>query len=106
MSDTKPTTPTIGMGATAGYGSDCYPFTVIEVSKSAKKIVVQSDSAVMAKDGEYFGQQKWVITRNENGGRQEFTLRKNGRWVTPGCDMWSTGNLVLGHRHRSEDPHF
>ena len=100
-----PITPEVGMGATAGFGSDCYPYTVIEIV-SPKKIVVQADDAVMNTKGEYYGNQVWDITSNPHGGKNTYTLRKNGRWVMVGCELNSTVNLSLGHRHRYEDPHF
>jgi hypothetical protein len=35
-----PITPEVGMGATGGAGSDCYPYTIVSVSKDGKKIEV------------------------------------------------------------------
>lgn len=106
MKNTPQKTPEVGMGATGGAGSDCYPFTIVEVV-SPKTIVVQADSAVMNSKGDYFGNQIWDITPNPNGGKETYTLRKNGRWIlkgSPMTDHWS--GISIGHRRRYEDPHF
>jgi len=97
--------PTVGMGATASFGSDEYPYTVIQIA-SPKKIIVQADSSKMSAGGEYFGNQDWTISRNRNGATMTVSLRKNGRWVNAGCGMWTSGNVVLGKRYRREDPSF
>lgn len=37
--------PVKGVGASHGYGSDCYPFTVVAVSPSGHQITLRADSA-------------------------------------------------------------
>ena len=37
-------TPKVGDGASFGYGSDTYPYNVIEVSASGKTIKIQADT--------------------------------------------------------------
>lgn len=43
-SDSCQTEPEVGMGATTGAGSDCYPHTIIEVADDLSYIVIQSDN--------------------------------------------------------------
>ena len=81
--------------------TDVTPATVIEVKRGGKHVTVQHDSYKLAKGekpniipGGFSGHctnqhaLKYDITRNENGGKQTFTLRKlNGRyyWTGKGC---------------------
>ena len=61
--------PYIGMGATVGAGSDCYPATVIDVG--SKSVTIQWDT--YKREGD-----EWVYERNPNGKKEVYTLRKNG----------------------------
>ncbi len=99
--------PEVGMPATLCIGSDRYPGTVIEVRSDGKKIVVQTDEFKAGPGHEYFGNQKWITVRNENGPTTKFSLRKNGRWLPEGDDLHSRGTyLSLGHASAYQDPSF
>lgn len=37
--------PLVGIGASHGYGSDCYPYTVVAVSKTGHQIMLRRDDA-------------------------------------------------------------
>jgi hypothetical protein len=90
----------VGMGFTEGAGSDSYPATVIEVSKSGKTIKVQSDLYQRAdKAGPYTENQTYTYTANTNGAIRTYRLTKRG-WTSHG----SGG--ALGFRRAYFDPHF
>ncbi len=97
---TTETVPAVGMGFTTGAGSDCYPGTVIEVSKSGKTIKVQADDFVRAdKAGPYTENQTYTYTANPNGHVETYRKTKRG-WTSHG----SRGGL--GFRRAYFDPHF
>tara|TARA_R100000005_G_C4968031_1_gene182082 strand:+ start:1007 stop:1306 length:300 start_codon:yes stop_codon:yes gene_type:complete len=90
--------PYVGMGATVGAGSDCYPATVIDVG--SKSITIQWDT--YRREGD-----EWVYERNPNGKKEVYTLRKNGRYKLKGWPLKSRGGYVgLGHRRYYNDPSF
>lgn len=94
--------PTVGMGATAGIGSDSYPYTVVEV-RSPKTIVVQADSYKPAEHHDYYANQEYVYSPNPDAGKEVYTLRKDGRWRKKGSQYQT---LTLGFRRHYHDPHF
>jgi hypothetical protein len=55
---TKATTgrliPRVGVGASHGHGSDCYPFTIVAVSKTGHQITLRADNAKVVK-GDFRG---------------------------------------------------
>ena len=85
--------PVPGMGVTYGCGSDCYPFTVLEVINE-RTLVIQEDVAVADKTKTGgMGHQNWIVTRNCNGPTTTITLRNNGKWYQKGepkgsCDYF------------------
>ena len=68
--------PEVGMGATGGFGSDCYPFTVVWVSADKKKIEVTHDTHTPAPGCDYYTNQIFNYTSNMNGHRERYRLRK------------------------------
>lgn len=103
------TVPVVGMGASYGAGSDSYPATVVEVSKSGKTLWITDDSVVVGgewKEGEYEAD-LYTTVSNMDGARREYTLRKNGRWILKGCPQSAYYMaLSLGRRSYRQDPHF
>jgi hypothetical protein len=91
----------IGEGATIGYGSDCNPYTIIEISKSGLKAKIQSDNYEKAEGYDYYSNQKFEYSRNENGGIVEISLKKDGRWKTRG-----NSPVGIGFRKRYSDPSY
>ena len=104
MSTQTITPPEVGMGATYSIGSDCYPYTVMEV-RSPKTIVVQEDKARPTKNHHPHGNQSFLFEPNSEGEKRVFTLRKNGGWYENGQPM-GHGRLRVGERHKHIDPHF
>lgn len=98
--------PKVGMPATYSPYSDCYPCTVVEVSKSGKTITVQMDDYRVCAGSAYDGSAKYEIVRNESGPKSSFSLRKNGRWVRVGDTAKSGCRVYLGFARRHYDPHF
>lgn len=93
--------PKVGDGATISYGSDRYPYTVIEVSKSGTRIRIQEDEAVLT-NGSPYEDQEWSYSRNKDGAVKTASLRKDGRWRLMGCEIY----VYLGSRSRYNDPCF
>ena len=98
--------PEVGMGACGGFGSDCYPYTIVSVSKDGKKIEVTSDDHKPAPGCDYFTNQVYTYTSNMNGQRTLYRLRKNGRWVKDGEPMRGGASITIGYRRYYQDPSF
>ena len=93
--------PEIGMGATNYVGSDCYPYTVVEI-KSPKTIVVKPNAHRADPDKEGgMGHQNWIIDEepNQDAPGETLTLRKNGYWIRKGQAMQGGARFVTGERH-------
>lgn len=91
----------VGDGAHSGNNGDCYPYRVVEVSKSGKeiKVVHMGHRAVKPADGSELqcGHQSWEVYDEVTDyvpgvtSTSTYTLRKNGRWIRKGCglnDYW------------------
>lgn len=96
--------PEVGMGATAGYGGDCYPYTIVSVSKSGRQIEVQRDEAKYNGPQRGFGDngkaEDWEFTPIPDSHKYTVKLNKNGQWKGVG------GFCTIGHRMYRQDPHF
>jgi hypothetical protein len=93
----------VGDGAHTANNGDCYPYRVVEVSKSGKeiKVVGMGHKAVKPADGSELqsGHQSWAVYDEVTDyvpgvtSTSTYTLRKNGRWIAKGCglnDYWMT----------------
>lgn len=104
--------PTKGMGASAGAGSDSYPYTVVKVSKNGRKIWVTEDTATPTKDYDYYNNQVHTFKTNwpTEGAEEEcacYTLRKSGNWIAKGAPIKATWcGIGLGFRRKYSDPSF
>lgn len=96
--------PEVGMGATMGNGSDCSPYTIIEVNKNGTRIKIQLDNAEPDKANgyNYFGNQIYIYSPNPNGPIYEMSLKKDGRWKIVG----GSTTAVIGFRRRYSNPSF
>ena len=93
------TTPEVGLGATAIWYSDRSVYTIVEVSKSGRSIVVQEDDVVADKSKPLgIGHQDWIITPNPNAPRIIVTLRSNGKWVIKGQGQKNGQRFLIGAR--------
>ena len=86
------------MGCTLLYFSDRHAATIIEVINE-RRIVIQRDNAVRIDNNGMSESQEYACTPNPEATREEFTLRKNGRWVRKGE---SSKGLALAIGYRKE----
>jgi hypothetical protein len=101
---TQPT-PEIGMGATTGFGSDRYPYTVVQIL-SKRRIDLQADTYKRIDKNGMSESQEYEYFRNIDGPTIEATLRKDGTWVRDGDPLKRGQRFYLGHRAAHFDPHF
>jgi hypothetical protein len=104
-SKSEPVMPVVGMGATAGYGSDCYPFTITTVY-SPNRIGVKRDIfKPTAKHTGMFGVQDYTYETDHSAQETIYTRRKNGGWAQPGESI-KAATMYIGHRRYYQDPSF
>lgn len=101
----KNTIPEVGMGATRGSGSDCYPYTVQEVADDFSYILVTADNHTPAEGFEYYGNQIYNYETVDTNPLVKYTLRKNGHYVMDGASL-NTNRIWVGHRKYYQDPSF
>jgi hypothetical protein len=88
----------VGDGATMNVGSDCYPYTVVEVSPSGKTIKIQMDNYRGV--GGTYPDIKFEYTKNPNGPISECKFSKKfNRWKANGH------TVHFGSRRYYQDPH-
>lgn len=105
----------IGMGATVHMYADSHACTVVSVSKSGKKVVLQEDNAVLDNfkpeviPGGFVGhvvnqnEQKYIYTRDPDGREYVARMNKNGKWkITKNPSM----GITFGVRHKFYDYNF
>lgn len=101
--------PEVGMGATQGAGSDCYPYTIHRVSENKKSIWVSSDNYRPIGGPRPYGMDGEYEYSNDHGADEtqwtEYTLRKNGRYIMRGQSINSRA-LSIGFRRFYNDPSF
>lgn len=93
--------PEWGSGATMQLGSDRYPFTVIGVSKTGKKVTLQADDFVRTDKNGLSETQMYHITSNPDGEtRVAVWSDRYGRWRV------GTAPIFFGNRSAYQDPSF
>ena len=100
------TTPEIGMGATVCFYSDRKAATIIEVSPSGRKVTVQYDTVTRTDDRGMSDAQEYAYQANPQERTEEFTLRRNGRFVRVGETQRGGLGLLVGARHEHYDYSF
>ena len=96
----------IGTGVTQSVGSDCYPFTVIDVI-DARTLRVQADRAIVTRPMvEYGDTVEYAYEPDLEAACYTITLRKDGRWRTKGSSMRDRCTFHVGHRRQYYDPSF
>jgi hypothetical protein len=95
--------PQIGMGATQILWTDRHAYTIVEISPSGKKIIVQRDKA--HNTGGH-GSNDWTYERDENGIKCAVTLRKNGKWIAKGESLKHGSRFILNWRNENYDWEF
>lgn len=76
--------PEVGMGATLSVGSDRFPVTIIQVTQSGKRIVIQEDEAIRTDDYGMSEIQTYAFVVNTSGTIHIATLRKGGLYRITG----------------------
>lgn len=94
----------VGAQATYCIGSDRYPLTVVAVHRGGLEIEAQYDEAKAAEGHNYFGDQKWHISRDETGHTERFTWKRSLGCYAPKGD--GSGRLHLGRWEFYQDPSF
>ena len=94
----------VGDGATEGVGSDCYPYTIVEI-KSDRRVVVQRDNYKRTDKNGFSESQEYEYSPCPEAAKIVVTLRKNGRWVKVGQSS-NYGGFYLGNRRAYQDPCF
>lgn len=98
--------PEVGMPVTILYWSDRKPGTIINVSKSGKRVDVQFDDYMIIKGSEHDGSAEYEFMQNSENEIVSFSLRKNGSWTKKNNATRSGLRLCLGRRERYYDPNF
>lgn len=95
-------TPKVGTGCSIVIGSDRYAAEVVKVN-SPKEIEVLENKV---KCNDYYAGD-YTILKGQYDSKipQIFTLRKNGRWVLKGQNLWNGIGLYWSHTHYI-DPSF
>ncbi len=90
-----------GIGATKLSGSDLYPFTIIEVSKTGKRVNVQADTYIRTDKNGQSESQTYEYARKIDNPIITLLPRKNGTWHNK-----NAGTFILGERKAYQDPNF
>lgn len=91
--------PEVGMGVTIQYGSDSEPATIIQVSQSGKRIVLQKDSYTRTDNNGMSESQTYDYQPDPQGTIHIATLRKDGRYRL----IRSKVTVSVGNRRRYYD---
>ncbi len=97
------TIPVVGMGATKGVGSDCYPYTVVSVISPTKCVVV-ADLYRVVSGSEQNGSAEYEYAVDPNG--YPITIRFNSKGVWKEVGHPTGSSYYVGNRRAYRDPHF
>jgi hypothetical protein len=99
---TQSTKPEVGMGATVILWSDRKAATIIEVSKTAHRVVVQFDTATRVDSNGMSDAQSYTYEPNPEGGVETYSRRRDGSYRVVG----GQGRLLLNVRDAYHDYSF
>lgn len=98
--------PVVGKGVTYGIMSDCYAYTIIEVSANGKKIKIQADRSQRTDNNGQSESQTYDFTRNPSGEVIElFYSSVQKCWKEAGQKGKGSGHYSIGYRAAHQDPH-
>jgi len=105
MKKNKQQTPVlvIGDGATYFVGSDRYPYTIVEISKTGKTVKVQRDNA---KNTVAWPDQEWKFTANPDAPIETLTKRSDGAYRQKGTRKCRGVGWNLNGRDKYLNPSF
>jgi len=95
---------TVGTHGTYQIGSDSYPVTVIKVERNGRIVTVQFDTFKHTGGSNYYGQQRYMVFRNEKGRTETFTWKPSAKAYT--LKGARHGFLHLGEWGAYQDPGF
>lgn len=104
MSRSGDARPKVGMGCTILGWTDRHPGTIVEVSKSGKRIGVRGDLARRTDNNGPSENQTYEFSPNPAASTRYYSLRKTGRWVLVG--QTSGPQLAIGYRDKYYDYSF
>jgi hypothetical protein len=93
----------VGMGATILGWTDRKAVTIVAVSKSGRRIMVQRDKAIRVDANGMSEAQDYRYEQDKDGRTEEYSLRKDGAWRPVGG---SSGQLFIGERDEYYDYSF
>ena len=96
-----PTTITVGMGVTlhTAAGGLRSPFSVIEVRRNGRELVIQRDKTVHTGPNDFADYGTREYFPNPDGQRETVTLRKDGTFIVKGVEYkWYSTRYAVGHR--------
>lgn len=108
----------VGLCGTQFVGSDRYAVVVTEIvsPKAVRVAKMDSDDYNSNRPTDEYGNEFIYDMKNYVRVNQErtkiepigkiFKLRKNGRWIEEGDDLWSTGAVHFGEADEYRDPSF
>lgn len=92
-------TPEVGMGATVVMWTDRHAATIVEVSRTAHKVVVQYDRATRTDKYGMSDAQSYEYEADPNGRTETYSRRKDGSYRIAG----GQGRLLVGVRSHYHD---
>jgi hypothetical protein len=93
--------PEVGMGVTSGYGSDCYPHTIVAVDPNLMWIEITDDKTTPCEGFDFYNNQHYICTPDPEAESYRLKLHTRG----PKAGRYGD-NYWLGHRRYYQDPSF
>ena len=88
------------------YGSDVYPFEVVEVNATGKTIKVREMDVVADPDAPKMSNE-WIYSSNEDNELVVYTLRKNGKFHRKGTkSTYYNGGCLTDEPYKNYDYSF
>ena len=97
--------PELNMECSYGVGSDRYPCTIVTMNKTRKTVTTRDASYKRTDSNGQSESQSYTYEANPNGRLQDWTLRKNGRYVRRGEPLYAQALSLEGYR-AYQDPCF
>jgi hypothetical protein len=105
--DQEPLEPAVGMGATYYCGSDRYTYTVIEIRRNGRQLVLQKDTETLAEGNSQSERQVYTYTRDLNGTKVTVNQSHDGEtYRERGMSHIKTLYYTIGQRRTYRDPSF